>query len=390
MSPLEGVFVVSAGIVLYAYLGFPLVTWVRSLVWNKPYRTADITPTVSIIVCCHNEAKSIGEKLDNLLALDYPVDRCQILIASDGSTDATEEIVSRYLGPRLSLIRLPRGGKAAALNAAVAQSTGEVLVFSDANSIYAANAIRELVAPLADETIGGVAGNQVYRRSHQAGAAVAGEMNYWDFDRWMKLWQSRSGHVTSATGAIYAIRRELFRAVPEGVTDDFVTSTRVIAQGKRLVFAPRAICYEPVAGAAKAEFGRKVRVITRGLRGVWVMRELLDPFRYGFYAIQVFSHKVLRRLVVIPLLLMAVTAPFLWSQGKGYQLVVLGEIALFAAALLGIWRGNVGRQVPKVLAIPVFFCLINAAVLAAVWNIVRGKRIVVWNPHRGELTPATK
>lgn len=390
MSTLEVVFVVSAAVVLYAYLGFPFLTWVRSLVWKKPYRTTDITPKVSIIVCCHNEAKSIGEKLENLLALDYPADRCQIIIASDGSTDATEEIVLRYLGPRLSLIRLPRGGKAAALNAAVAQSTAEVLIFSDANSMYAADAIRELVAPLADETVGGVAGNQVYRRSHQAGAAAAGEMNYWDFDRWMKLWQSRSGHVTSATGAIYAIRRELFRPVPDGVTDDFVTSTRIIAQRKRLVFAPRAICYEPVAGAAKAEFGRKVRVITRGLRGVWVMRELLDPLRHGFYAVQVFSHKVLRRLVVIPLLLMAVTAPLLWSQGIGYRLVVLGEIAFCTAALLGIWRGLSGRRIPKLLAIPVFFCLINAAVLAAVWNIVRGKRIVVWNPHRGELAPATK
>jgi cellulose synthase/poly-beta-1,6-N-acetylglucosamine synthase-like glycosyltransferase len=390
MSTLEVVFVASALIVLYAYVGFPLLTWVRSLVWRKPCRTADITPTVSIVVCCHNEAKSIGEKLENLLTLDYPADRCQIIIASDGSTDATDEIVSRYLSQRLSLIRLPRGGKAAALNAAVAQSTGEILVFSDANSMYDPEAIRELVAPLADETVGGVAGNQVYRRSHQAGAAAAGEMNYWDFDRWMKLWQSRSGHVTSATGAIYAIRRELFRPVPEGVTDDFVTSTRVIAQGKRLVFAPRAICYEPVAGAAKAEFGRKVRVITRGLRGVWTMRELLDPFRFGFYSVQVFSHKVLRRLVIVPLLLMAITAPLLSSQGMGYRLVTLGEIAFCAAALIGMWCERSGRRMPKVLAIPVFFCLINAAVLAAVWNVVRGKRIVVWNPQRGELSPATK
>jgi len=390
MSGLAWSFWIATAIVLYAYLGFPLLTWLCSLIWHRPIAAGAITPSVSIIVCCHNEERSIAEKLENLLALTYPAGQCQIIIASDGSTDATEDIVARFVDDRVSLLRLPRGGKAAALNAAVAQSTGEILVFSDANSMYAPDAVTRLIAPFADETIGGVAGNQVYRRSDNAGAAAAGEMNYWDFDRWMKIWQSRSGNTTSATGAIYAIRRSLFRQVPEGVTDDFVTSTRVIALGRRLVFAQDAICYEPVAGAAKAEFGRKVRVITRGLRGVWEMRELLNPTRFGFYAIQIFSHKVLRRLVVFPLLVMAVTAPLLWSQGLGYLLLVAGELAFVVSAAMGFGLGSLGRRTPKLLSIPLFFCLINAAVLAAVWNLVRGKRIVVWNPHRGGMCAATK
>lgn len=390
MSGLTWLFAISAGLVLYAYVGFPVLTWLRSLLWRRPFRQEQITPRVSIIVCCHNEERSIAEKLANLLALDYPADRCQIVIASDGSTDATEEIVARFVGPRVSLLRLPRGGKAAALNAAVSQSAGEILVFSDANSMYAADAVAKLVAPFADLSVGGVAGNQVYRRSYDAGAAAAGEMKYWDFDRSMKIWQSRSGNTTSATGAIYSIRRELFRPVPEGVTDDFVTSTRVIALGKRLVFAPDAVCYEPVAGAAKAEWGRKVRVITRGLRGVWTMRELLNPRRHGFYSLQLFSHKVLRRLVVVPMLVMGITAPFLWSQGIVFPMFVVGEAACLLAAGIGLGLGAIGRKSPRVLSIPVYFCLINAAVLAAVWNVICGKRIVVWNPHRGSLSPAVK
>ncbi len=389
MSGLELVFALAATIVLYAYIGFPLLTWVRSVIWQRPVATSPITPSVSVIVCCHNEERAIGEKIRNLLALDYPQKLLQILIASDGSTDATEEIVRETGGARVHLLRLPRAGKAAALNAAVIHTTGEILVFSDANSIYATDAIRKLVAPFADFEVGGVAGNQVYRRGLNDGTAATGEMNYWDFDRWMKIWQSRSGHATSATGAIYAIRRSLFQIVPEGVTDDFVTSTRVILQGQRLVFAADAVCYEPVAGAVQAEFGRKVRVMTRGLRGVWQMRALLNPFCFGFYSLQLFSHKVLRRLVVFPLLVLAICAPLLWKESLVYRGLAFGELAFFSAAVLGTGWGQLGLKPPKLLSIPAYFCLINFAVLLAVWNLVSGKRFVVWNPHRG-LTAVTK
>lgn len=381
MPGLELLFISAGVVVIYAYVGFPLLTWLRALVWRRPYRPGDVLPTVTLVICCHNEADGIEAKLSNVLALDYPSDRLDVIVASDGSTDATEEIVERFTSDRLRLLRLPRGGKAKALNAAVAQATGEVLVFSDANSMYAENAIRRLVAPLADESVGGVAGNQVYVKRGVAGSA-AGEHAYWDFDRWMKTLQSRSGNVTSATGAIYAIRRELFQAVPEGVTDDFVTSTRIIAQGKRLVFEPAAICYEPTAKGSKAEFGRKTRIITRGLRGVLTMRPLLNPLKFGFYSLQLFSHKVLRRLVVFPLLVLAVTAPLLWNTGVFYQLFTLGEIAFVLAAGAGMAWSSLGCKPPRLLAIPVFFCLINAAVVMAVFNILRGRRITVWNPHR--------
>lgn len=379
---LTSLFFICVAVVAYAYVGYPLLTAVRALVWHRPYRTASITPTVSLVIACHNEERGIRDKLENVLRLDYPADRLQVIVASDGSTDQTESIVSEYVDHGVQLLRLPRTGKAGALNAAVAAAKGDILVFSDANSEYARDAIRRLVQPFADDSIGGVAGNQVYRKARCDGAAASGERTYWDFDRWMKELQSRSGSTISATGAIYAIRRELFREVPAGVTDDFVTSTRVIEQGYRLVFEPAAVCYEPVAAAARSEFRRKTRILTRGLYGVVVMRRLLNPFRYGFYAVQLASHKLVRRLVAIPVLIIACITPWLWGNGWLFQAAAIAQLGFYGAALGGLMWSQTGRRVPKPLAIPLYFSMVNAAVLVAAANVLCGRRINRWNPDR--------
>lgn len=369
-------------LIAYTYLLFPVLLAIRGALWRRPVQAADIEPTVSMIIAAYNEADTIAAKIENLLALDYPPDRFEVVIASDGSDDGTVAVASRYADPRIKVLDLPRLGKAGALNEAVRASRGEILVFSDANSMYAPDAIRALVRPFADPTVGGVAGNQRYLAGKDAGQTGAGERSYWSFDRLLKRTQSRAGNTISATGAIYAIRRTLFKPVPEGVTDDFVTSTRVIAQGYRLVFAPDAVAYEPVAHRSDIEFGRKVRVITRGLRGVLVMRELLNPLRYGFYAIQLFTHKVLRRLMFVPLLALLATAPFLWDAGPFYRLALLGQLAFYGSALMGwLLRGTrLGRL--KVFAIPFYFCVVYTAALIATWNVLRGQRITRWTPQR--------
>ena len=379
--------------VVYAYVGFPVLTWLRALVWKVPCKREEITPSVSVVICCHNEEQSIREKIENMLSVSYPADQIEFLFASDGSTDNTEQIITEFISDRVHLLSLPRNGKASALNACVAKASGEILVFTDANSIFDKEAVRKLVMPFADENVGGVAGNQVYQKSYSVGIAAEGEQSYWNFDRWMKTLQSCSGNVISATGAIYAIRRSLFHTVPDGVTDDFITSTRVIEQGYRLVFEPQAVCYEPVAGSSQAEFGRKTRVITRGLRGVLAMRTLLNPFKYGFYSVQLLSHKVLRRLVGIPMIVIAIATLMLWEHGLIYKIAVYGQLAVYGLALLGCLVIAFGKKAPKPISVPYFFCMINIAALVAMLNIVRGKRITVWNPHRGEVgqeLPASK
>jgi cellulose synthase/poly-beta-1,6-N-acetylglucosamine synthase-like glycosyltransferase len=378
----EIMFWASVAVILYTYIGFPLVSWLRSYVCSRPHRSSDITPTVSVLIAAHNEEDSIGDKIRNMLEVDYPKEQLQIVVASDGSTDRSADIIRTFEDPRVIALDLPRGGKAAALNAGISHCSGDILVFSDANSMFGNDALRALVRPFADDSVGGVAGDQRYSKKGSDSAADAGERSYWDFDRRMKYWQSRAGNVTSATGAIYAIRRSLFRTVPEGVTDDFATSTQVIVDGYRLVFAPDAAAYEPVAASSGVEFGRKVRIITRGLRGILQQRSLLNPLRHGFYSVQLFSHKVLRRQMVFPLLILLVVSSVLAGSSPFYSLALAGQILFYAAALAGYLLNGTRLGQTKPLSIPFFFCMVNIACLIATFKSLTGKRVVLWEPQR--------
>ena len=371
-------------LIVYTYIGFPLITILRGLLLKRPYKQEQLTsfPSVSIVISAYNESKSIAEKLDNILSLDYPREKLEVMIASDGSTDGTDAIVESYKEKGVKLLSLPHYGKSKALNAAVAAAQGDILVFSDANSIYKSDAVRELVRPFADPKVGGVAGNQVYRTEVSGGKSGDGERAYWNFDRTLKTFQAKSGNTLAATGAIYAIRRLLFQPIPDGVSDDFVTSTSVIAQGYRLIFAPNAIAYEPVAATSKVEFGRKVRVIIRSWRAFIFMRQLLNPFRYGSYAIQFFSHKILRYLVVFPLLLLFFVSPFLWKSGLIYQLATMGQFLFYSCALCGLLLNETRLGKKKVFTIPFYFCMVNAASLVAIINVLRGQQIKHWEPQR--------
>ncbi|MBN1565449.1 MAG: glycosyltransferase family 2 protein [Anaerolineae bacterium] len=376
-------FWLSIFLLFYTYVLFTMLLVIRSLLRPIPYKKEPITPPVSLIIAAYNEAEGIEKKLKNILTMDYPAGQFEAIIASDGSDDGTNEIVARYAAEHdiIKLLELPRQGKAGALNDAIATASGEILVFSDANSQYATDAIRVIVQPFADATIGGVAGNQRYIKGDTPADNV-GETGYWSFDRILKTLESQGGNVISATGAIYAIRRSLFQGVPEGVTDDFVTSTRVIAQGYRLVFEPDAVAFEPTAQSQTKEFGRKVRIMTRGLTAVVEMRELLNPFRHKFYALQLFTHKVLRRLMYIPLIVILIANPFLWNTHVFYQLTMLAQIGFYGLAILGWLAGKMGIKLPKVLNIPAYFCMVYLAALLASWNVVRGHRINRWSTAR--------
>ncbi len=455
------------------YVLFPAIVAIRAFFFPRPYRRDDATPPVSVVVACHNEAGSIRARIENLLAQDYPKDRLEVIVVSDGSTDGTDAIAREYEARGVRVLSAPRRGKAAALNDGVAVTTGKIILFTDANAEFAPDAVRAIVRPFGDPEVGGVAGDQRYRggragsgsgggagtgtetgtgaaaggdakearsgtgagtgactgiltetgtgaaargdateagtpetgtetgtgvaargdatEAHAGGDEGAGERAYWDLDRLLKRAETRGGNVVSATGSIYAIRRALFSPVPPGVTDDFVISTRVVARGFRLVFEPRAVSYEPVAASARAESGRKVRLLTRGLRGVLEVRELLDPRRYGFYALQLLSHKVLRRLAAVPaFLLFPVTAAAaaLDPGSAFFRAAIQAQAAVYALGLAGLVLGGtrIGRL--KVLALPAYFCLVNAAVFAALGNIARGRRYDVWEPERERVESA--
>ena len=371
-------------IIAYTYALFPCLVFLRGRFLPKPFQSKDIAPHVNIVIAAHNEQHSIAAKIENLRELEHPAEKTQIIIASDGSTDETEPIVAKYVSANLKLLALPRQGKAGVLNAALQECHAEIVVFSDANSMFRPDALKNLLAPFADDTVGGVAGDQRYIKRSASSATDEGERSYWGFDRFLKLYESRAGNVISATGSIYAVRRSLIREVAEGVTDDFAISTDVVAQGKRLVFALDAASFEPVAERSSDEFDRKVRVITRGFRSLLLRRNLFNPFRFGFYSVQILSHKLLRRLAVFPLIAIFISSWALSNHGWLYLAATVAQTAVYGLAAAGFLLANsIGRK--KIFAIPAYFVLVNAACLVAFLRLLLGKKIVVWDPQRPQL-----
>ena len=377
-------FWISTSLIGWVYVGFPILAWTRAKFRARPYWSAAVTPSVTIIVPAHNEERAIRRKLASIAALDYPADRIEVVVASDGSTDRTVEIARSAPDLRTSVLDLPRAGKAAALNAAVAEATGVILVFSDANSILDRSSIRNLVARFGDDAVGGVAGDQRYDPGG-SGGTQDGERSYWSFERALKGWESRAGNTISSTGALHAIRAALYRPVPDGLTDDFFISTGVIAQGYRLVFEPGAIAREPVATSTSEEYARKVRVAGRILATQLARRSLMDPRRHGFYAIQLLSHKLLRQLLFMPLAILGLVTPGLRKRGLVYRLAGVAQAAMYGLGVAGLaFRGHpLGAS--RALAIPAYFCMSYAAQAAAVARLLLGRRVTSWEHRRGRI-----
>lgn len=378
-------FWLALGMPLYVYGGFPLLIVLAGYWRRRTVACQPVTPTVSLIIVAYNEAAHIAERLDNALRLDYPAEALELLVASDGSTDATEALVASYASRGVRLLRLPRRGKIPALNAAVAQAGGELCVFSDANTLFDRQALRMLARNFADPAVGGVAGRKIYTRQTGSDTSSDGECLYWTYDTWLKRQESWTGSIVAADGAIYAIRRILYQPLSDvAVTDDFAISTAVVAQGWRLVFEPAACAYETAIPASGREFQRKIRLMTRGLRGLWRRKALLNPWRMGFYAVVLASHKLLRRLVPVFLVLLGVSSLWVSAQGAFYAAALWAQLGFYGLAALGclLRHTRLGRQ--PWLVVPFYYCLANAAALVALLKALRGEQIALWQPQRHE------
>lgn len=367
----------------YIYAGFPLLLILVGKLRDRRHQQGDVTPDVTLIVAAYNEEGCIEDRITNALAADYPADRLEVIVASDGSSDRTNEIVAAYPDPRVRLLRLPRRGKIFALNDAVRHARGSVLVFSDANTMAEPTALRALVRNFADPEVGGVVGHTGYRIEPGSESSSRGESLYWRYDSWLKELESRAGSVVSAHGGLYAIRRDLFEIPDEAaVTDDFIISTAVVEQGRRLVFEPEARAYETAIPRADREFSRRVRLMTRGLRAVASRARLLNPLRYGFYSIVLLSHKVLRRLALVPLALVLASTVALSTATPVFQAAVAVQLLFYSLALLGLHLRKRAIGQTRLLYVPFFYCMANVAAFTALLRFLRGDRIVSWQPQR--------
>lgn len=367
---------------LFAYLGYPLL-----LAGLAPFRRAvppapGTPPTASVLIAAYNEERNIEAKLRSLQELDYPAERLQIIVASDGSDDATVARARRFIEEngmgRARVLDLPRSSKAAALNAAVAEADGEILVFSDADTLWLPDTLRELVGPFADPEVGATAGNVVIASSGKA--LAIGDRCYRAYESWLRRLETRNGCMASADGGLLALRRSLFQAIPPDVTDDFFLTTCAPLAGQRIAYVDTARVLDRGAESVDSQFRRRRRITARGLQSLSLRRELLDPRRHGLLALGLICHKLIRRLAPVLLIPLLLSNLWLWNAGPFYQAMLLAQLAGYALALVGLAGRH--RHLPRPFRLAAFVLVTLAAMSAGVWKFVAGQRYDHWNPQQ--------
>ncbi len=368
---MKWVFWVSFLFTLYTYGGYPMWLYFRSCWKPLPVRCAPILPFLSLVVAVRNEAEVLPRKLRNLSELDYPADCCEIVVVSDGSTDATNEILAGWLNGRLRVIALPQHeGKASALNRGIRAAQGEIVVFTDARQNIQRDAIRHLVSNFADPSVGCVSGELRLEDPGQ-GVSIKGVGIYWALERKVRAWEGASGSTVGATGAIYAVRRELLVSLPMGtLLDDVYLPLQVARQGKRVIFDPRALAFDNVIGA-QSEFRRKVRTLVGNYQLLRLAPWLLsreNPIKFEFL-----SHKLFR--LWVPFALLALLVSSLCLRGAFYRVMLVLQCVFYTMGGVALLRPRLGF-LRRLSEIPLAFLVLNSAAVVALVYFLKGKKDV--------------
>jgi cellulose synthase/poly-beta-1,6-N-acetylglucosamine synthase-like glycosyltransferase len=385
MNALQYGFWTALVLLVYIYLGYPFLVCLLSAWRPRAVRKGTFERPVSILTAAHNEESEIGRSIENKLSLDYPVDRLEVIVVSDASTDGTDDIVrsyeDRYPG-RVKLLRQQRRqGKTAALNMAVEQARGDILIFADANSIYERQALGKLLSNFSDPEVGYVTGKMVYRASDKA---VTGEgyTAYMGYENFLRDCETRLGSVVGVDGGIDAIRKSLFSQMRPDQLPDFVLPLSVVKRGYRVVYEPEAVLEEQALDRPGEEYAMRVRVALRALWALSDMKGLLNPGRYGLYSWQLLSHKLLRYTAFFLLPLILAMNVLLIGAGNIYQICLLAQCAFYVLAGTGPFLGTRLLRIPFA-RLPYYFVLLNAASAHAFWKFLKGETQSLWQPRLG-------
>jgi cellulose synthase/poly-beta-1,6-N-acetylglucosamine synthase-like glycosyltransferase len=379
------VVLVSLLLVAYTYAGYPLVLWLATRLRPRDARKQALRPTVSIVIAARNEADKIRRKIEGTLALDYPKDRFEILVASDASDDGTDDIVREFAGQRVILVRSPqRRGKEHAQGLALAVARGEIVVMTDAATLLEPEALQHLVENFADPTIGAVSSEDVI--VDEAGNPT-GEGLYVRFEMWVRRLESRFHSLVGLSGSCFAIRRELCGYWPSHLASDFMAALHAARRGYRSVADPSARGRFVAVRSAHAERQRKTRTFLRGITVLMASLDLLNPFRHGRFAFQLFSHKLLRFGAPL-LLLAALVASGLAVGDRLLQTLFVLQVGFFLAGVAGGRVPVLARQ-PLVRVVH-FFTMVQWAMLLAWGRYALGQQQTTWEPsRRSEVTSAS-
>ncbi len=376
---MELAFWISAIWVAYVFAGYPVLSYLMARLLDKPVRADEVLPTVTVVTAAYNEAEHIVGTVLNKLDQDYPSDKLRVVVVSDESDDGTDKLVQGIESDRVHLLRQsPRQGKTAALNLAMREVDSEIVIFSDANSRYEPGAIRQLVRNFADESVGYVTGKMIYAAPD--GSIVGdGCSAYMRFENWMRGNETRMGSVVGVDGGIDAARTSLYDRMNADQLPDFVLPLKVRKAGYRVIYEPEARLVEDALAGSDSEFRMRVRVSLRALWALKDMGALLNPLRYGLFSLQLWSHKVLRYLAVVPLVFLLVTSAALATTHWVYLAGFVAQLIFYAVAA----SAAAMREPFLIQKLPWYFTLVNLASGMALWKFLRGQKQVIWQPRVG-------
>ncbi len=379
-SLFDFVFLLTILLCLSSYVFYPLTISLIGKIAPVKINKSDISPSVSIIIAAHNEAVHIEDKIQNTLALIYPGNKLEVLIGSDGSTDATAEIVEKYHSHVNFTNFDTNRGKTAVQNDLVEMAKGEILVFTDAASFLPGDALMKLVRNFADSSVGCVAGRMRFVGTDR-NVTTQSQGLYWRYEFSIREMESRLGSLVGVDGPLYAVRHECYVPLEPQIISDLMTPLLVIGQGKRVVLESEALVGEDPTDRTEQEFRTRRRITLRGLLGIFSHKGLLNPLKYPLLSAQIFFHKVLRwfvgPLIIINFLvcLASIDRPF-------YRWILLLYGIFFLLALTGWINQQKGNRAAALFYIPYYFTLVNTAATAGIVDYLGGKQAVTWKPVR--------
>jgi cellulose synthase/poly-beta-1,6-N-acetylglucosamine synthase-like glycosyltransferase len=375
------IFLLSTVVLFYTYIGYPLLVYVVSLFKPRNVERGELEPFVSVVITAYNEEKDLEAKLKNTLALDYPKDKLEIIVASDCSTDRTDDIVRSFESHGVKLYRQPkRLGKTAAQNTTAEMAAGEMILFSDATTMYRPDVLRALLPNFADPTVGCVSGKLIYVDPANTGIGT-GARSYWSYETFVKEAESRACSLIGVSGCLYAVRKSAYVPMYPEAGSDFLIATKVFEQGLRTIYEPAAVCTEETNRQAGRELQMRVRVITQTYTDLWRHSYMMNPLRSGFYAVQLFSHKVLRYSVPVWLTLLFISSFILSFSYNIFLPAFLAQFGLYGIAVLSWALGRGGKNI-GLMAVPQYFVLTNVASVIAFFRFIKGDRLATWEPIR--------
>lgn len=370
-------------IILYTFAGYPVVLYVLQRVISKDKSQSELEewPEITLFIAAYNEADEVDKKIQNTRNLDYPKDKLKQLWITDGSTDRTNELLAKY--PEVKVLFTPeRRGKTAAINRGMQEVTTPFVIFCDANTNLSFNTPKTIIQAFHNPRVGCVAGEKKIYQPEDGSAASTGEGAYWHYESTLKKWDAHINTAIGAAGELFAIRTPLFQPLPEDtLLDDFILSMRLVTKGYKIAYTPEAYAQEKASLNTREELKRKIRIAAGGFQSMSRLTTLLNPFRHGLTSWQYISHRVLR-WAVTPFLL-----PVVWfinalltlqfPHNNLYLTLLTLQTLFYILAAIG-WKLEDNYQMPKLLFIPYYFCLMNYAAIAGWFRYINKEQSVNW------------